>query len=227
MSITSKALSAGSKLIFVILLLAAFIVGMTSVVYISLSGTEVKVPDIVGKDFVESEKELSALGLKIKKRADRSSTEKINTVIEQSPKAGETLKTGNMIFVVVSKAGVEGETPVQPKPDTETDDTEKIEEMISEKPKKAKANSNTSKKKVDTTRDSTNESNSNSDSNSDSNSSSDDHDKKEAGKDSGPAAKNRNTSTGPVMKPQPTPAGKSPAAKPPGGEMRSKPPVKP
>lgn len=227
MSITSKALSAGSKLIFVILLLAAFIVGMTSVVYMSLSGTEVKVPDIVGKDFVESEKELAALGLKIKKRADRPSTEKINTVIEQSPKAGETLKTGNMIFVVVSKAGVEGEPPVLPKPDTETDDTEKIEEMISEKPKKAKTNSNTSKKKADTTRDSTNETNSNSNSNSDSNSSPDDHDKKEAGKDSGPATKNRNTSTVPTMKPQPTPAGKSPAAKPPGGEMRSKPLAKP
>ena len=37
-------------------------------------------PDLVGRDYVESEKELAAMGLKLKRRADRPSAEKINTL---------------------------------------------------------------------------------------------------------------------------------------------------
>ena len=154
MSIISKAFSAIGKLATVAILLAAFLGGMVGVVYMSLLGSEIKVPEIVGKDFVESEKELTALGLKIRKRADRVSGEQINTVLEQLPKAGETVKTGQWISVVVSKAGLTSEEapPSSLKNDLETDDSEKIEEMISDKPKK-KTNSNTNKKKADTTRD--------------------------------------------------------------------------
>ena len=154
MSIISKGFSALGKLVTVVILLAAFAGGMVGVVYMSLSGAEIKVPEIVGKDFVESEKELASLGLKIRKRADRVSGEQINTVLEQLPKAGETVKTGQWISVVVSKAGQTNEEPPPSslKNDIETDDSEKIEEMISDKPKK-KTNSNTSKKKADTTRD--------------------------------------------------------------------------
>lgn len=137
------------------LLLVAFLIGMAGVVYMSLSGSEVKVPDIVGKDFLDSETELASLGLKIKRRADRASGEKINTVLEQLPKPGETVKTGQMILVVVSKVGTTGEeAPPILKKGAEEDDTEKIEEMISDKPKKkSNSNSNTNKKKADTTRD--------------------------------------------------------------------------
>jgi len=154
MGIISKGFSALGKLVTVVILLAAFAGGMVGVVYMALSGAEIKVPEIVGKDFVESEKELAALGLKIRKRADRVSDEQMNTVLEQLPKAGETVKTGQWISVVVSKAGqVNGEpTPSSLKNDIDTDDSEKIEEMISDKPKK-KTNSNTNKKKADTTRD--------------------------------------------------------------------------
>jgi beta-lactam-binding protein with PASTA domain len=140
------------KLVFVGVLLFAFLAGMAGVVYMALSGNEVQVPDLVGKDFVESEKELASLGLKLKRRADRPSSEKINTVLEQLPKPGETVKTGQMILVVVSKMGAEGEVaPPTLKKSTEEDDAEKIEEMISDKPK---TNSNTAKKKkADTKRD--------------------------------------------------------------------------
>jgi beta-lactam-binding protein with PASTA domain len=222
MSIASRIFSGIGKLAVLCLLLVGFIAGMTGVVYMSLSGSEVQVPDIVGKDFVESEKELAAMGLKIKKRADRPSTEKINTVLEQSPKAGETLKTGNMIFVVVSKTGVEGETPVLPKKELETDDSEKIEEMISEKPKKPKANTNTSKKKLDTSRDANvNESNSNSNSN-DNSGPPDASDKKEV------PTGNKNTSTTPGVKPQTAPNTQKPAVmKPAGAEMHPKQPAMP
>lgn len=139
-------------------MLAAFLIGVAGVVYLSLSGSEIRVPEIVGKDFYQTEKELEALGLKIKKRAERPSQEQINTILEQLPRAGETVKTGQMILVVVSKYAAAGEeAPKSLIQDIQTDDTEKIEEMISDKPKKSRSNSNananTEKAVVDTNRD--------------------------------------------------------------------------
>ncbi len=210
MNIINSGISAIGKLISVVVLLAAFLGGMAGVVYMSLSGEEIKVPEITGKDFVESEKELAGLGLKIKKRADRPSTEKMNTVLEQLPKAGETVKTGQLILVVVSKAGLVGdETPKSLIKDIESDDTKKIEEMISDKPKKPKANSNSNaKKKAETTRDViANESDSNSDSNNSSDAKPGDADKKDPAPGVKPADKNnKNTSIGPAIKPQKAPA---------------------
>lgn len=205
MSIISKGFSAIGKLAIVGLLVIAFAGGMAGVVYMSLSGTEMRVPEIVGKDFVESEKELAALGLKIKKRADRVSSEPMNTVLEQLPKAGETVKTGQMILVVVSKSGQTGEeAPPSLRQDIETDDTEKIEEMISDKPKKSKSNSNTNKKKADTTRDVIgNESSSNSapDSKNPANSKSEDADKKDGDKKDTPGTTVPKPQTPPATKP--------------------------
>lgn len=209
MGIVKTGISAIGKLAVVAVLLAAFLFGMAGVVYMSLSGEEIKVPEITGKDFLESEKELASLGLKIKRRADRPSTEKMNTVLEQLPKAGETVKTGQLIFVVVSKAGVEGEdTPKSLIKDIESDDTKTIEEMISDKPKKVKSNANTNanaKKKAETTRDViANDSNSNSDDKS--NSKADDANKKDPGVVTNPAEKgNKNSSTGTTVKPQNAP----------------------
>ncbi len=154
MGIVNSGFSALGRLAAVALLAAAFLFGLAGVVYMSLQGKEIQVPDITGKDFSASENELAQLGLKIKKRADRFSQEKPNTVIEQLPKPGETVKTGQMILVVTSKSsGTPDETQPALKKNTDEDDSEKIEDMISDKPKKPKANSNTSKKKADTTRD--------------------------------------------------------------------------
>jgi len=214
-SIVNSGLSAIGRLAALALLAGAFLLGLAGVVYMSLQGSEVRVPEITGKNFSESEKELALLGLKIKKRADRFSTEQPNTVIEQLPKPGETVKTGQLILVVTSKGAGEGdEKPPTLKNTNEEDDTEKIEEMISDKPKKPKANSNTKVKKPDTARDvngdvSDTNSNSNSDS-TDSNSN-----KKVPG--------SNNNSTVKPNKNSQTPS----TAKPPGGEPRSKPPTKP
>ena len=155
MSLIASGFSAVGKLLLLVGLLAAFLAAMSGVVYMSLAGSELKVPELVGKDFVQSEKELAALGLKIKRRADRPSSQPINTVLEQLPRPGETVKTGQLILVVTSKAGVDSDTPKSLIEDIEADDTEKIEEMISDKPKKAKTstNSNTAKKTADTKRD--------------------------------------------------------------------------
>ena len=157
MSFIKKSTSALGKLIIVVLLAATFLVGLVSVVYLSLQGEEIKVPEIVGKNFAESEKELALLGLRIKKRADRYSEEAPNTVLEQLPKSGDTVKTGQMILVVTSKPNADGtETPMTIQKNKVEDDSEKIEELIDDKPKKTsnKANSTTTtKKKSSTTRD--------------------------------------------------------------------------
>ncbi len=215
MGFLKTGISAIGKLAVVAVLLAAFIGAMAGVVYMSLSGEEITVPEITGKDFFESEKELAALGLKIKRRADRPSAERINTVLEQLPKAGETVKTGQLIFVVVSKAGLEGEeAPKSLIKDLETDDSATIESMIDDKPKKPKSNSNSNaKKKADTTRDvNSNETNSNSKSEDKTDSKADDSNKKGSDDVREPGEKgNKNTSVTTGPKPQASP--QKPAAR--------------
>jgi beta-lactam-binding protein with PASTA domain len=172
-SFIKKGTSAIGKLIVVVLLAAAFLVGMVSVVYMSLQGDEIQVPEIVGADFNESEKRLTELGLRIKRRADRFSEEKPNTILEQLPKPGDTVKTGQMILVVTSKANPEGEElPATIKKTTDEEETEKIEELISDKPKKkTNSNTNSNKKKSSTTRDVLSNNSTNSNSNSSNNNS--------------------------------------------------------
>lgn len=202
MSFIKKGASALGKLLIVAVLGGTFLVGLLSVIYLRLQGTEMKVPEIVGKDFVESEQELAELGLIVKKRADRFSTEKPNTIIEQLPKAGETVKTGQKILVVVSKTNPEGdEAPVTIKKNTsDEDDSEKIEELISDKPKKsarANQNANSNKKKTSTTRDVlSNNSNGNSNSLDGGNSNKKDSDTNSNSADKG----NKNSSTNPNNK---------------------------
>lgn len=135
--------SAIGKLFIVVALAGAFLVGLVGVVYLSLQGKEVNVPEIIGKDFYESEKELTQLGLKIKKRAFRYSQEKPNTIIEQSPRSGEPVKTGQIIFVVVSQANPEGsEAPATVNKDEEVPVTD---EGIENAPKKPNKNANVKK----------------------------------------------------------------------------------
>ncbi len=157
MSFISKIGSALGKLLIVATLAVAFLFGMGFVVYRSLQGSEIIVPEIVGKNFAESERELEALGLRIKKRADRYSEELPNTVLEQLPKPGDTVKTGQLILVVTSKPNPEGDekpTTIKKGNVPVEDDSDKIEELISDKPKKkTNSNVNTNKKKASTSRD--------------------------------------------------------------------------
>jgi hypothetical protein len=189
-----KGFSAIGKLFTLGVLVIVFFAGMIGVVLMSLQGTEIKVPEITGKNFSESERELASLGLKIKKRADRVSQEPPNTIIEQLPRPGETVKTGQMILVVTSKAPSEGEEAPRVLKKTDDDDASKIEEMISDKPKKPKANTNSNRKKADTTRDVAGD-NSNSNAGSNSNSADGNSNTKEHGTDVKPPT-NKNTSTG-------------------------------
>ena len=194
MSFIQKGASAFGKLIIVVALAATFAVGLVGVVYISLQGQEIKVPDLVGKDFTASEEELASLGLRIKKRADRLSSEKPNTVLEQLPKAGETVKTGQMILVVRSKfdPNAEEDKPATLKQDDDEDDSAKIEELISDKPKVSKKTTNSNKKKTSTTRDVIANTSTDDSADSNSNKSSDSNDNSSKG--------NKNSSTTPSNK---------------------------
>lgn len=200
MSFLNKIGSAIGKLLIVASLAAAFLIGMVYVVYRSLQGSEITVPEIVGKNYAESERELEALGLRIKKRADRYSEEAPNTILEQLPRPGDTVKTGQLILVVTSKPNPEGDekpTTIKKGNVPIEDDSEKIEELISDKPKKkSNSNTNVNKKKSSTTRDVIKD-NSNSDSNS-ANSNKDSTDSNSSSKD------NKNGSTAPAKTPNPT-----------------------
>ncbi len=218
MGFIKKIGSAFGKLIIVALLAAAFLLGMGFVVFRSLEGSEVVVPEIVGKNYAASEKELEALGLRIKKRADRYSEEQPNTVLEQLPKPGDTVKTGQMILVVTSKPNGEGdEKPTTLKKGNQTvdqDDSDKIEELISDKPKKkSNSNTNTTKKKAPTTRDVIKD---------ETNSNSSNSDNKNSSETPNSSTKdNKNGSTAPIKKPTPSDSPKPTTGKPPnGGETR-------
>ena len=209
MSFVGKLGSALGKLLIVASLAAAFLLGMVYVVYRSLQGSEITVPEIVGKNYEASEKELEALGLKIKRRADRYSEEAPNTVLEQLPKPGDTVKTGQMILVVTSKPNPEGDekpTTIKKGNTAVEDDTEKIEELISDKPKKkSNSNVNTNKKKAASTRDVIKD-NSNSDpSSSNSNKDSSDSDNK--------STKDKDGTAPPAKTPVPNNSPKPPTSK--------------
>jgi hypothetical protein len=223
MSFIKSSISALGKLLFIGLLAVAFLAGMAGVVYKSLQGNEIKVPEIVGKNFSESETELAGLGLKIKRRADRYSTEPPNTVLEQLPRPGETVKTGQMILVVTSKQNADsGEAPTTLNKNTnEQDDTEKIEEMISDKPKKPKANANVNKKKTRDVLSNTTTSGSNSDSNS-----SEGNSNKTSGSNDNSSDKTNKSQTTPPTNKQPAGAGKA-NTKPSGGDVRPRTTPKP
>ena len=204
MSLLSSGFSAIGRLVAIGVMAAAFLFGMAGVVYMSLQGREVQVPEVTGKDMPTSESELASLGLKIKKRADRFSQEAPGTVIEQLPKPGETVKTGQTIRVVISKGPGDGSQPSSLKNTNEADDTEKIEEMISDKPKKPKANSNTKVKKADTARDvNADSSNSKSNSNSDA-APPESNSKKEPGSASNTAKPKANSQTPATRLPNPS-----------------------
>lgn len=156
MGFVKSGLSAIGKFFIVVALAGAFIVGLVSVVYMSLKGEEVQIPEIVGKDFKQSETELAAVGLKIRRIANRYSTEAPNTILEQRPRAGSTAKSGLMISVIVAQPDPEGnEAPAEVKKKNDDDESiEEIEELISDKPKKNSNKAvNSNKKKASTSRD--------------------------------------------------------------------------
>ncbi len=99
--------SFGQKLFTAAILAAAFFISAGMVIYLSLRGKEVKVPDLIGKSESDAEKLVGSEGLRLKVRT-RTTDEKIqaNLISEQIPNGGVTVKAGQVVTVTVS-TGIE------------------------------------------------------------------------------------------------------------------------
>lgn len=95
------------KLVTTVVLALAFFLSAGLVIYLSLKGKEVKVPNLIGKSEGEAERLLGEEGLRLRVR-NRTTDEKIqaNLVSDQTPDSGTTVKAGQVVNVTIS-TGIE------------------------------------------------------------------------------------------------------------------------
>lgn len=154
----SRAIKTLSAVITLIAIAVVFTFGFAFSVYLSLRSSEVKVPDIVGKDRFVAENELTTAGLNFRVRAIRPSSQvKADSIIFQLPRAGEVVKAGQTVAVDVSRPAKEGEASETISPESnananKTNDNlntnESLENLNENKPKRTRnangnANANT------------------------------------------------------------------------------------
>ncbi len=105
-------LSAFGKLGVVALIAVAFAFGLVSTIYLSLRSPDISVPEVVNQSYFDGEKTLARAGLDIRERAKRyKAGVEPGRILDQSPRAGEVIKAGQTVAVVVSRAPKEGEKP--------------------------------------------------------------------------------------------------------------------
>jgi beta-lactam-binding protein with PASTA domain len=105
-------LSAFGKLGVVALIAVAFAFGLVSTIYLSLRSPDIQVPEVVNQSYYDGEKTLARAGLDIRERAKRyKAGVEPGQILDQSPRAGEVIKAGQTVAVVVSRAPKEGEKP--------------------------------------------------------------------------------------------------------------------
>lgn len=105
-------MSAFSKLGVVAIIAVAFTFGLVATVYLSLRSPKIQVPDVVNQQYMEGETTLEKSGLSIRERAKRYKPDvPPGVILDQSPRAGEVVKAGQTVAVVVSRARKEGEQP--------------------------------------------------------------------------------------------------------------------
>lgn len=105
-------LSAFGKLGIVALIAVAFAFGLVSTIYLSLRSPDIQVPEVVNQSYFDGEKTLASAGLDIRERAKRfKAGVQPGVILDQSPRAGEVIKAGQTVAVIVSRAAKEGEKP--------------------------------------------------------------------------------------------------------------------
>ena len=105
-------LSAFGKLGVVALIAVAFAFGLVSTIYLSLRSPDIQVPEVVNQSYFDGEKTLARAGLDIRERAKRfKAGVEPGRILDQSPRAGEIIKAGQTVAVIVSRAPKEGEKP--------------------------------------------------------------------------------------------------------------------
>lgn len=122
------------RLAIIVAIGITFLFGLVSTVYLSLRSSEVRVPEVVGRDRFEAERILGDAGLNFRVRATRPSKQsKPDTVLFQLPRAGEVVKAGQTVAMDVSRAAREGEA-------AESEDTDK---KVAEEKAAERENANT------------------------------------------------------------------------------------
>lgn len=123
-------LAAFGRLGMVAGIVAAFALGMAATVYLSLRSPEVTVPSVVGQHYLKAQEALEGARLNIRKRAKRYKDDaRPDTVLDQSPRAGEVVKAGQTVAVTVAdeqsgkNAPPEGEAAPQATPEPTPDNT--------------------------------------------------------------------------------------------------------
>ena len=91
------------RLLVIACLAAVFCFSAGGVMYVILRGRTVEVPNVVGKSPHEAEAALSEHGLRMQVRQTNDDNVPVNAVSVQSPAAGVTVKTGQLVRVSVSQ----------------------------------------------------------------------------------------------------------------------------
>ena len=107
------------KLVTTVILAAAFFISAGLVIFLSLKGKEVTVPNLVGRSEGDAERLVEAEGLRLRVR-NRTTDEKIqaNLISDQIPNSGTSVKAGQVVNVTIS-TGIEArkeEAKATPRP---------------------------------------------------------------------------------------------------------------
>ena len=148
----NRALLTLKRVLIVIGIAIAFSVGLVGAIVLSLHSSQTAVPNIVGKDRIAAENEISAAHLNFRVRATRPASDaQPNTVLIQIPGAGVVVKVGQTVAVDISRPTKEGETSTATPSNTNTAGEKKPESTNASnsspnsndnKPKKKPANKN-------------------------------------------------------------------------------------
>ncbi len=147
MPLVNRALLALKRILIVVGIAIAFSIGLIGAIVLSLHSSQTSVPNVVGKDRITAENEISAARLNFRVRATRPASDaQPNTVLIQIPGAGVVVKVGQTVAVDISRPTKEGETPTTSPANTNTS-TEKKPENINRSNSNANSNDNKPKKK--------------------------------------------------------------------------------
>jgi len=148
----NRALLALKRIFIVIGIAVAFSIGLIGAIVLSLHSSQTAVPNVVGKDRIAAENEISAARLNFRVRATRPASDaQPNTVLIQIPSAGVIVKVGQTVAVDISRPTKEGETSTTTPSNTNTGGEKKPENTNASnssansndnKPKKKPANTN-------------------------------------------------------------------------------------
>lgn len=150
-SSSRRILSAAGKLGIVAIVVAAFTFGLVLTVYLSLRSPKIQVPDVVNQQYLEGETTLEKSGLNMRERARRYKPDvPPGVILDQSPRAGEVVKAGQTIAVVISRARKEGEQPpseevAEERKKEETGEARKANENAAKNENRAPRNRNTNR----------------------------------------------------------------------------------